>query len=123
ASQDSGERSEAAVHKTTDRASDAVSAVRAGVGVVVELRRRARRIGSGVHSSTSHPPNAIAGVAGDGARRDLGLGVSVHEDAMAGIVLDSVREDLRGGPPVHLNSLRSIVLNGVGGAHPVVRGT
>ena len=41
-------------------AADADTAVGPGVGVVVELRRRARRIGPDVHPGIPHPPNAIA---------------------------------------------------------------
>ena len=94
ASQRSGQGSEAAVHKTVDHATDAEAAVGPSVGVVVELRRRTRGIGPDVHSGIPHPPNAIASVAGDSPGRDLGLGVSVHDDPVAAIVLDDVREDL-----------------------------
>ena len=113
------ERSQAAVHETVDRAADAESGVRAGVGVVVELRRRARRIGPDVHSGTPHPANAIAAVAGDRARRDLRLGVPVDEDAVTAVVLDSVRKSGRRTPDTP-EPPPPIVLNRIGGAHPVV---
>ena len=95
-SQRSGQGSEAAVHETVDRAADAVAAVCPGVGVVLELRCRARRISPEVHSSVSHSPNTIANVPGDVVGGDLGLGVSVHGYPMARVVLDRVGKDLCG---------------------------
>src|SRR6188472_2799313 len=116
----SHQRSETAIHKTADQAADGDTAVGPAVGVVVELRRRTRRISPDVNPGIPHPPDTVAQVAGDGTGRDLGLRVSVDEDPMAAVVLDGVREDLCGGASVHLNSLRSIVLNHVRRADSVV---
>src|SRR4029453_6681932 len=88
------QRSKAAIDEPTDRAATADSAISPGIRIIVELRRGARRVCTNVQPGPPHRANAIASVASNRARSDLGLGVPVHDHAMAAVVPNRIRESL-----------------------------